>query len=80
MNFFRSEEHARAWIGFDPEAEEGIMPVRDWAFVMGVPAARTRLEPDTLTRQQAYGRELLENLAALGRDGPRWRPQEGEGG
>ena len=76
MNLFRSEGHARDWPLFDPAAEEAIMSVHDWAFVMAVPAARTRLEPDTLERQQSYSRELLENLATLGRDGPRWRPQE----
>ncbi len=51
------------------------MPVRDWAYCMSTPACRTRLEPDTLTRQRTYGSELTERLAELGRVGPRWRPQ-----
>ena len=52
------------------------MPVRDWAVVFAIPATRTRLEPDTLERQQTYGAEMMATLGSLGRDGPRWRPQE----
>jgi len=51
------------------------MPVRDWATCFAIPACRTRLEPDTLTRQRTYGAEMIEALADLGRTGPRWRPQ-----
>lgn len=74
MNFFRSEEHVRAWPDFDPASEDAIMSVADWARCFATEACRTRLAPDTLTRQQAYGAQLLEVLAELGRDGPRWRP------
>ena len=52
------------------------MPVRDWAKVFAIPATRTRLEPDTLARQRTYGTEMTDALRELGRDGPRWRPQE----
>lgn len=52
------------------------MPVRDWAKCFATPACRTRLAPDTLTRQQTYGTEIMQALADLGRDGPWWRPQE----
>lgn len=50
------------------------MPVRDWAECMSTDACRTRLEPDTLERQRAYGKQLLEVLDRFGRNGKYWRP------
>ena len=76
MGLFRSEEHVRAWSHFAPGSDEAIMPVLDWARCFAIPACRTRLEPDTLTRQAKFGTELLAALAELGRDGPFWRPQD----
>jgi hypothetical protein len=51
------------------------MPVRDWAECMSTQACRTRLEPNTLERQQEYGKQLLEKLDGFGRNGERWRPR-----
>jgi hypothetical protein len=76
MGLFRSEEHVRDWSDFVPESEEAIMPVRDWARCFATAACRTRLEPDTLTRQLTYGTEMLEVLDELGRHGPRWQQQD----
>ena len=73
MGLFRSEEHVKNWADYDPAAEEAIMPVANWAQCFATSACRTRLEPDTLTRQEAYGRELLAELAEFGLTGPRWR-------
>ena len=78
MGLFRSEEHVRAWSDFAAGSEEATMPVRDWAQCFAIPACRTRLEPDTLTRQLSFGSELLAALADLGRDGVFWRPQESD--
>lgn len=76
MGLFRSEEHVRTWRDFAPGSEEATMPVRDWAQCFAITACRTRLEPDTLTRQLTFRTELLAALAELGRDGPFWRPQD----
>jgi len=75
MGLFRSEEHVRNWSDFQPDSEESIMPLRDWAECMATPACRTRLQPDTLERQVTYGTELLEMLDHFGRNGERWRPR-----
>jgi len=29
MNLFRSEEHIRNWVRYDPVTEEGILPLED---------------------------------------------------
>ena len=70
MGLFRSEEHLKEWADYEPEAEEATMPLADWARCFATQACRTRLAPDTLSRQQTYGSELLAVLADLGRDGP----------
>ena len=75
MGLFRSEEHVKNWVDYDPDAEEAIMPVADWAKAFATTTCRTRLEPDTLTRQSAYGDELLAVLADAGRSGVRWQPR-----
>ena len=49
------------------------MPVANWAQCVAVPACRTRLEPETLTRQETFEVELLGELAQFGLTGPRWR-------
>jgi hypothetical protein len=72
MGLFRSEEHVKNWADYDPAAEEAIMPVADWAQCFAIPSCRTRLEPDTLTRQQSFGDELFGALANFGLTGPRW--------
>jgi hypothetical protein len=72
MGLFRSEEHVKNWVDYDLAAEEAIMPVANWAQCFAIPACRTRLEPDTLTRQQSFGDELLGVLANFGLTGPRW--------
>ena len=30
MNLFRSEEHARNWVGYSPEFEEQLRPLSYW--------------------------------------------------
>lgn len=47
MNLFRSEEHARAWSGFEPStAERMLKPVEWWADVFSSPAFRERGRSD----------------------------------
>ena len=74
MNLFRSEEHVENWSQYDPISQESIMPLADWAHVFSGPLARTKLEPDCLSRVPEYMADLFGRLAALGRSGSFWTP------
>lgn len=61
MNLFRSEEHARAWAGFDPAFEEMLQPLAVWAERFSAPLFRNRTRPDYISwlhseRQQQRSR------------------------
>jgi hypothetical protein len=73
MNLFRSEEHVRGWSKFDPESTDGIMPLRDYAKLFGIPLFRERLEPDYVLRLPQLMVEFLTTLAGLGRTGSFWQ-------
>lgn len=50
MNLFRSEEHARAWSGFEPSmADRMLKPVTWWADVFSSPVFRQRGRRDYIT-------------------------------
>ncbi len=74
MNLFRSEEHARNWSYYEPDSEDGIMPVADWARIFSGPLFRDRLHPDYLSRSGAGRAAFLQALADLGKTGDFWRP------
>ena len=53
MNLFRSEEHARAWAGFDPDFERTILPVAAWADIFSNAIFRERGRPDYISWLQS---------------------------
>jgi hypothetical protein len=59
MNFFRSEEHARNWSQFNPEAEEQLQPLEFYAerFAGEMFRARTRTDFMSWREEQARQRE-----------------------
>jgi len=59
MNLFRSEEHVRRWVHFDPASEDGIRPVADYATLFSVPMFRDRFAPDYLDRLPALRQERM---------------------
>jgi hypothetical protein len=73
MNLFRSEEHAKNWSLYDPVSADAIMLLADWALVFSGPLARSRLEPDYLSRVQEYRSDLFDRLRKLGKTGPFWQ-------
>ncbi len=73
MNLFRSEEHVKNWSLYDPVSADAIMPLVDWALVFSGPLARSRLEPNYLSRVQEYRSDLFDRLSKLGRTGPFWQ-------
>jgi hypothetical protein len=73
MNLFRSKEHLRNWSLFNPNSEDSILPVEDWAYVVAGPLFRERLEPDILAHTDEYWDDFCARLAELGRSGSIWR-------
>jgi hypothetical protein len=49
MNLFRSEEHARAWSGFNPGYTESLQPLSAWAERFSAPMFRNRFRPDYIS-------------------------------
>ena len=59
MNLFRSEEHVRRWVLFDPASEDGIRPIEEFAVLFGLPMFRERYATDYLQRLPALRQERL---------------------
>jgi len=76
MNFFRSEEHIRSWVRFDPATEDGIIPLADLVRLFSCEHFRKRLEPDYFSNRLQYRREFLSTLKEIRKTGPFWqKPQ-----
>jgi hypothetical protein len=46
MNLFRSEEHARNWVGFNPDFAETLQPLSYWVDRFSTETFRARVRPD----------------------------------
>ncbi|MDP6606190.1 MAG: hypothetical protein QF664_08050 [Dehalococcoidia bacterium] len=49
MNFFRSEEHARNWSQWNPEAEQQLQPLEHYAERFAGEMFRARVRPDFMS-------------------------------
>jgi hypothetical protein len=49
MNLFRSEEHARNWVGFNPELAETLQPLSYWVERFSGERFRSRLRSDFIS-------------------------------
>jgi hypothetical protein len=76
MNFFRSEEHIRNWVRFDPAAEDGITPLSDLVRLFSCEYFRRRLDPDYFSKRLQYRTEFLSILREIGKTGPFWQKPE----
>jgi hypothetical protein len=57
MNLFRSEEHARNWVGFNPAYEETLQPLSYWADRFSNEIFRARLRSDHVSWRVARRQE-----------------------
>jgi len=73
MNLFRSEEHIRNWDRFDPETEEGIIPLNDLVKLFSGNYFRRRLDSDWVSRSREYARDMVATFKEIGKTGPFWR-------
>jgi hypothetical protein len=76
MNFFRSEEHIRNWVRFDPATQDGIIPLNDLVKLFSCEHLRRRLEPDYFSKRLQYRAEFLSTLNEIGKTGAFWQKPE----
>jgi hypothetical protein len=76
MNFFRSEEHIRNWVRFDPATEDGVVPLNDLVKLFSCEYFRRRLDPDYFSERLQYRAEFLSILGEIGKTGPFWQKLE----
>ena len=73
MNLFRSEEHVRNWVQYDPESADGTMPLKDYATLFSGGMFRERLAPDYVLRLPQLAGDWVATLIKLGMTGNFWR-------
>ena len=73
MNLFRSEEHARSWSGFKPEAEGGLLDLAQIMEVFSAPNFRERLNGRYISTMPELRKVMLETLKQVTDDHPFWR-------
>ncbi len=71
MNFFRSEEHVRNWVLFDPSTENGIISLADLHSLFSCEHMRRRLDPDFISNRPILRNELLDKIKGM-KLGPFW--------
>jgi hypothetical protein len=77
MNLFRSEGHARAWQGFRPEAEQGLLPLKTLLAIFSSAYFKERGNGRYISSFARLRPEFLETLRSLTHDLPFWRPASG---
>jgi hypothetical protein len=73
MNLFRSEEHARRWEGFRPEAEGGLLTLAQMMEAFSAPMFRARGGADYISRYPELRPGFVAGLTQITRDHPFWR-------
>ena len=74
MNLFRSEEDARAWSGFTPGSEDGILTLAQAMAIMSTPRHRDRLNGHYVSSFAEYAAQFLANLREVTGGSPYWLP------
>lgn len=74
MNLFRSEEHARHWRGFKPEAAAGLRPLADLAAIWGeADRYRQRRNGHYISSSPDYVPQVREIITRVTGGDPFWQ-------
>jgi hypothetical protein len=73
MNLFRSEEHARNWVGFREEAAGGLLPLETLMAMHEGPRHREILNGHYISSFQDFTRDYIKRVNAVTDDNPFWR-------
>jgi hypothetical protein len=74
MNLFRSEEHIRNWVRYDPAAEQGILPLENIVNVFSGKFFQKRLDSSYVSHVQEYFGEVLSVISEIAKMRPFWTP------
>jgi hypothetical protein len=74
MNLFRSEEHIRNWVLYDPAAEQGILPLENLVKVFSGKIFQKRLDSDYVSHVREYFGDTLSVLSEIAKTRPFWTP------
>jgi hypothetical protein len=72
MTFFRSEEHLRSWVQFDPSTADGMIPLHDLMELFSGQMFRKRLDPDYFSHMREYAGEFMSTLQKIGKTSAFW--------
>ena len=74
MNLFRSEEHARNWVQFNPDSAEGILPLDDEVALFSTEVRKHKLDGDYISNWlPRQPQERAEILRRLGKTSAFWQ-------
>ncbi len=75
MNLFRSEEHVRNWLQFNPDSAEGILPLDEEVSLLSAESRKHALDGDFVSRWlPRRAQERDEVLRRLGKTSSYWQP------
>jgi len=63
---------------FDPETEDGIIPLLDLVKLFSGSYFRRRLDPDWVSNMREYAREMVGTFKEIGKTGPFWQTRRPE--
>ena len=72
MNLFRSEEHIRNWVRYDPAAEQGILPLQNVVSVFSGKFMQKRLDSNYASRAMEYFGEVISVISEIAKVRPFW--------
>lgn len=73
MNLFRSEEHARNWSGYKPEAEGGLLSLAQILEVFSAPHFRERGNGRYISTMGELRSTFMDKIKEVTNDDPFWR-------
>ena len=77
MNLFRSEEHVRSWLQFNPDSAEGILRLDEEVSLESIEPRKHLLDGDYVSPwQPRQPQERAEVLRRLGKTSPYWQPAQ----
>ncbi len=74
MNLFRSEEHIRNWVRYDPAAEQGILPLQSVVDVFSGKFMQKRLDSNYASHALEYFGGVVSVISEIAKTRPFWPP------
>lgn len=73
MNLFRSEEHAKRWVGYKTEAAAGLLTIGQLMELFSGPVFRQRLSGSYISNLAVHYAATAADFKRITNDSPFWR-------